>query len=69
MSKVQSVLFSKNKWSGLEAIKWLKKHKFKVKKIDITDKFFRFRQFKPNKKKRKRTMKLNNGILFIIEFP
>ena len=45
--KVQSVLFNKDKYTPAEAIVWLKDHKFKVKKIDITDNYLRFRQYTP----------------------
>jgi hypothetical protein len=46
-SIVQSVLFKKTDYSFFEAVKWLKLHKFKVNKLDITNNWFRFRQYDP----------------------
>ena len=46
-SIIQSILFNKNDYSILEAVKWLKLHKFKVHRLDITKHFLRFRQYEP----------------------
>ena len=56
-SEVQSVLFDKTKWTVEEARKWLKTHKFHSGKVDVTDKYIRFRQNDPGKYKRLRTIK------------
>ena len=46
-SIVQSVLFKKADYDVLEAVKWLKLHKFKVHRLDITNNWLRFRQYEP----------------------
>jgi hypothetical protein len=46
-SIVQSVLFKKTDYSVFEAVKWLKLHKFKVHKLDITNNLLRIRQYDP----------------------
>ena len=45
--KIQSVLFNKNKYTPEQAEIWLKDHKFKLKKIDKTENYLRFRQYSP----------------------
>lgn len=64
---IQSVLFSIDKWSALDAINWLIAHGLHHNKIDIKDKYIRFRQFAPRKSYKYYTKKLNNGINLIIK--
>ena len=47
MYKVQSVLFNKNAFTKEVAIDFIHRNGFKLKKIDETNKFYRFRQFTP----------------------
>lgn len=49
-----------------EAIKWVKSHNFKVKKIDTTDRFYRFRQYTPKDTDNYITKVLPNGVELII---
>lgn len=64
---IQSVLFDINKWSIIEAVKWLITHGLRHNKVDIKAANLRFRQFPPNKNYRYFTKKLNNGIKLIIK--
>ena len=67
---VQSILFDKKLWSQKDAEKWLKQHKYKIsyygKKVHITKNKLRYRQTKPKKEYRYRTINIGNGIEFII---
>jgi len=62
---VQSVLIPKT-FTIEYAKNWLKEHKYKYNKIDVTDKFYRFRQTEPNPSKRYYTKVLDNGVELII---
>lgn len=65
---VQSVLIPVN--FGLEySINWLDAYGYKHYKIDVTKRFFRFRQFDPHPNKKKRNFRLSNGIELILEYP
>ena len=44
---IQSVIFKKDKYSVVEAKKWLKDNKYKSPKVDETDNMLRFRQLSP----------------------
>jgi len=46
-STVQTLLFSKEHYSKEEALSWLKSHNYHLAKIDVTDKYLRFRQRPP----------------------
>ena len=46
---VQSVVFSKDKWTTPKAKKFLKENQYKVPKVDKTDTQLRFRQIEPDK--------------------
>jgi DNA adenine methylase len=50
--KVQSVLFLKSKWTESTATDWLLENSYKIKKVDITEKYLRFRQINPDYLKR-----------------
>lgn len=67
MTNIQSILFDKNKFTLKKCILWLLKHNHKFKKVDITEKYYRFRQFDPNKNHKYFTKDLENGIKFIIK--
>ncbi len=45
--EVQSVLIDKKYLSRKKAEEWIKKNNYKLKKIDITDNLYRFRQLDP----------------------
>lgn len=51
--RVQAVLIPKDKFTQAAANSWIKKHGYKLtfygKKVHITDKYYRYRQEKPNK--------------------
>jgi hypothetical protein len=67
-SEVQSVLFDKDLFTRRSAISWLRKHGFKSSKVDETNRYYRFRQFTPNKNRRHRIKEIDDGIKFIFEF-
>jgi hypothetical protein len=46
---VQSIVFSKDKWTTPKAKKWLKENQYKAPKVDKTDSQLRFRQIEPDK--------------------
>lgn len=46
--QVQSLLFPRDKWTKPEARAWLKEHGYKSKKVDETDRYYRFRQRDPD---------------------
>lgn len=71
--KVQSIVFEKDKISLEEAVDMILTHKDKVKKLDITETQYRFRQLEPKYLKRKGytkyiTKKINDVISFIIAY-
>ena len=70
---LQSVLFEKDKWTIQEAIRWLLDHDHKVKKIDITTYFARFRQISPESLRKKgyieyRNKNIGHGIRLVIAY-
>lgn len=66
MQIVQSVLIPKNKFSLQEAQKWLINNGFTVKKVDVTENNYRFRQHQPNKQKKYFIKTLDNDIKLVI---
>jgi len=66
-SNIQSILVPKKYFTQKQAIKYIKEH-FKFKKIDETTKYYRFRQFRPNKNSDYISKKLNNGVILVIEY-
>ena len=48
MYKLQSVLLSRQGFKLEDAVRWLVKNGFDVKKIDATEHFWRFRQINPS---------------------
>jgi hypothetical protein len=68
---IQSVIFSKDKWTLETSKKWLKRRsrKFKnVNDVDETSTSYRFRQIEPSEFNKYRTIKKNNGIDFVIGY-
>lgn len=66
---IQSVLLKRRKGFSLEdAKKKIKELKFKVLKVDITKKHFRFRQEPPRKFKRFRSKKVDKDLTFVFGF-
>ena len=49
MYKLQSVLFQRQGYNLEDAVRWLVKNGFDVKKIDATLHYWRFRQLSPTK--------------------
>jgi hypothetical protein len=73
MYKIQSILFYKKKYSLLDAIDFLMRHNYKIKKLDETKNYYRFRQYDPNYLKKRGysrviSKKIGKGILFIIYY-
>lgn len=65
MLKIQWILINRNKFTRLQAIAWIIKHGYKIKKVDITENFYRFRQLEPNWKYYI-TKKISSGIEFVM---
>jgi|WetSurMetagenome_2_1015567.scaffolds.fasta_scaffold146645_2 hypothetical protein len=69
-SHIQSILFSRSKWTIEQAIQWLHDHEYVSKKVDVTDKYLRFRQREPDYKRyHYRIKRIGNGISFELAFP
>ena len=72
-SKIQSVIFDTTHWSVIESVRWLLNHGYKVTKIDIPDKFIRYRQISPTTLKKKgyteyHNKKIGKGIELVIAY-
>lgn len=59
---VETILFNRRLWTIPLAESWLRRHKYKYGKVDITTNFFRFRQRTPKRGAHYYTVKLPNGI-------
>ena len=73
MYKLQSVLFSRESFKLEDAVRWLVKNGFDVKKIDATLHFWRFRQIDPSKLRKEgyytfRTKEIEPNIKFIFGY-
>jgi len=70
MSRVQSVLFNRKSWNTDMARVWLKQNDFKrLKKVDITRNFLRYRILDPRQFRTFRIKKLPNvDIEFVLGF-
>lgn len=68
---VQSIIFNKQKWSQLEAERWLASHGFKStfyrKPVDETANYYRYRQSKPTLDDYYFTKTVEEGIKMIIK--
>ena len=67
-SKIQSILIDTNKFTLRKAYDWVVNHEFKHNKIDIKNKYYRFRQITPKPNKQYRTIELTDGVKAILEF-
>ena len=63
---VQSLLFSKDKFTVSSAKKWASKHGYHSSKVDVTDKYIRLRQKPPGKFKDFRTISFSKSIKAIV---
>lgn len=73
MYKLQSVLLSKAGFSLEDAVRWLVKNGFEVKKVDATEHFWRFRQLSPETLRKQgynkiRTKEVAPNIKFILGY-
>lgn len=66
MFDVQSVLFDKRFFMLEDAVEYAYDHGYKVKKIDETDNYFRFRQFAPKDDYSYVTRDMHNGVKLIV---
>lgn len=64
--KVQSVLIPKNKFNIIEARSYIRSHGYKLKKIDITENYYRFRQVDPVHGRDFANYKLKNGVILVL---
>ncbi len=70
-SEVQSVLFERPTWSKMQAVAWLKKHKFKHTDLVEKEKHWRFNQIPVEEERKKgktrfRIIRIATGIEFIL---
>lgn len=73
MYKLQSILLSKAGFSLEDAVRWLFKNGFEVKKVDATEHFWRFRQLSPETLRKQgynkiRTKEVAPNIKFILGY-
>ena len=69
MSEVQSVLIPRNIYTKKEAKRWIKKHKYKIKKVDITDRFYKIKISKKTFNNYQPKLLLDNsGIILLYGF-
>lgn len=66
---LQTILIPKAKFSLSDAIDWVSSHHYSAHKVDITDKFYRFRQHTPYHMGSYYTITLPNGIELVHENP
>ena len=66
-SKLHAVNFPKNGFTLKQSHNWLLKHNYKIpKKVDETEKFYRYRQLLPNKNYNYTTEILPNGVELVL---
>ena len=64
---IQAVLLDKKNFTLAEANKWIKSHNFHpIKKVHVTDNYYRYRLSEPDSKHLYRIKKEDHGIAFII---
>ena len=71
--KISSVYIPKKDYNLSQAIEFLKKHKFKTKKVDESEKYYKFRQLSPQTLKKYgfndyKAKKLANNIIIILVY-
>lgn len=64
--KVQTLIFSKDKFSRQSAVKWAKKHGFKATKVDEKENTYRIRQKDPDQFGTFRTIEFKPGIKAVV---
>jgi hypothetical protein len=64
--RIQSVMFDRNKWTMADAKKWIRAHKKKIGRIDVTDRYLRFRQLAPAQFSFMRILSIGDGIKLIV---
>ena len=68
MSKIQTILFSKDKYDATKARKWLKDNNYKpIKRVHKTENFLRYRIRNPTKGYIYRTISLSKDIKAVIQ--
>lgn len=67
-TEVQTIIFKKRYWTPERAVKWLHKHGYTTKKIDIEEKSYRFRQKSPQKYKRFTSKKIKPSVTLVFGF-
>jgi hypothetical protein len=68
MSDIQSVIIDKRLFSLAQAINYINLHGYKLKKIDETTNFYRFRQLSPKLFKKYFIKDLHNGVKLVVGF-
>lgn len=64
--KIQSIIFNKKYYNIEQATQWLKENHLKIKKVDITKNYLRFRQIAPSVDYDYRTKTINKGLKILI---
>ena len=68
MSDIQSVIIDKRLFSLAQAINYINLHGYKLKKIDETANYYRFRQLDPELFKKYFIKDLHNGVKLVVGF-
>lgn len=68
MSNVQSVIIDKRFYSFQQAVNYITQHGYKLKKVDETKNFYRFRQFSPKKFDKYYVKDLKNNVKLVIGY-
>ena len=67
--ETQSVLVPRDTYTLAQAKQWVSSHNYKSPKVDITKRFYRFRQHDPSDFGRMRTVRLHGGVELIVGLP
>jgi len=65
---LQTILLPKSKFSLPDAIRWIISHRYIADKVDVTDRFYRFRQMTPLPGGIYRTRTLPNGVQLVSHY-
>jgi len=68
VSHIQSILLDRDIFTLKQAENWIKEHGFKLKKLDITVHYYRFRQLEPSMFKYLRMKRMGRGVMAVIGF-
>jgi len=66
---LQTILIPKERFSLADAVEWVRDHKYNHHKVDITGRFYRFRQHTPYHAGSYYIVTLPNGIELVHENP